>query len=388
MIVFGVALVALLGLIVWLKVEGPTVKENNTSPVATPPQIEKRTRLSPSTRSTNEAVTETNSPPVLKAADLYRKAFALLDALSDEEKGLLRDWRTNAVAPELCAKLKPIAELAHQAGTNCDWGVRLAGFETKLPHLEQARQLARALVWDAAHCRKDDAVGVGENLLAMLRVGQNSSGFVIGHLVNSAIQRTALEFLAENARSLPAAARAELLAALSNSSYDEAFYQAMEQEAKGLECEANRIANGTNSVEDLRKIFGDPSFANLSKEQFVAGMREVATLEREYVAAIALPEAEYQAWLTKRAAAQQTNPLIGILMPVFDRVVEQARAAVVQRAMAVAGLQVLTAGPSVLTQYLDPASGQPFQYQPSATGFQLTSSFQINGKPVSLNFRQ
>jgi hypothetical protein len=67
--------------------------------------------------------------------------------------------------------------------------------------------------------------------------------------------------------------------------------------------------------------------------------------------------------------------------------VQFTRATLIQRAMAVAGLQVLARGPAVLTQYPDPATGKPFIYRPSANGFELQSTHQADGKPVTLEFR-
>jgi hypothetical protein len=337
------------------------------------------------------AAAVTNQPP-RNAADLYREAFAALKGLSQDERGLLGDWKTNAVAPELCAKLKPIVALAQQAmaTTNCDWGVKYEGFGTLLPHLGETRQLARALLWNASHCRQENAAGAGDDLLATLRLGQNSAEFLIGHLVNTAIQGMALACLGDQAARLPAAIAAELTRVLSDNSYDESLYRAMESEARGVDFEADRFATSTNDIRSLIQASGieaDKQFANMSQEQIVAKMREVAALERDYVRVMELPDTEYQAWLAKVQAAQQTNPLIDMLWPVMDRVTDRTRAMVVQRALAVAGLQVLASGPTVLTQYRDPASGQPFLYRPTATGFELSSTYQLNGKPVTVNFR-
>jgi phosphoglycolate phosphatase-like HAD superfamily hydrolase len=180
-----------------------------------------------------------------------------------------------------------------------------------------------------------------------------------------------------------------LVAAVNGTAYDESFYRAMELEAKGVEFEADRFAASTNDIRTLIQAFGDDGrLASLSKEQVVAQMRAVAALEREYVQAIGLSAADYQTWLTKLQTARQSNPLIDALMPAFDTTLERTRGAVVQHAMAVAGLQVLVSGPSVLSQHLDPASGRPFQYQVTTTGFTLTSSFQSKGGPVSMNFHQ
>jgi hypothetical protein len=377
---FAVILVGilLLGLTVWLMdKESPSSQPpvNNADPKSRVQSTPRSRATLPPMESSAPPSIITNVPPE-NGADLYREAFVLLEGLTADEKALLTNWRTNAVAPELCAKLKPITELAHRATTNCDWGVKFEGFSTPLPHLSQSRQLARALVWNAAHCRQEDSAGVSADLLAALRLGQNSSEFLIGHLVNTAIQGMALDYLAENAHSLPAATVAELMGVLSSGLYDESFYRAMECEAKGLEFEADRFTASTNDIQTLLQgISNDGRFASMSKEQIIAKMREVAALEREYVQAIGLPATDYEAWLTKLQMARQTNPLIDLLMPAFDS------------AMAEAGMRTLMSGPSVLSQYLDPATGQPFVYRMTAIGFELSSSFQIKGQPVKLEFR-
>ena len=54
--------------------------------------------------------------------------------------------------------------------------------------------------------------------------------------------------------------------------------------------------------------------------------------------------------------------------------------------MTVAGLALMQEGPGVLTRHLDPATGQPFIYRPTATGFELQSAYQRDNKPVVMTF--
>jgi len=334
------------------------------------------------------AAIHTNPPPP-NAADIYRQAFTALEGLTPAELALLDNWKTNAVAPELCAKLQPIVELARQAAatTNCDWGVRFEGLGTRMPQLTSARQLMRALLWNATHCRQGDAAGSSADLLAALRTGANISEDLVGHLVNTAIQGMVLNWLADHAYALSPASVAELARELGGNQYEESLFRAVEAEAKGVDFEADRFAASTNSVGEFIQVHSDSNpLANLSREQALAGMRQVAALEREYATVLGLPDAEYNAWLTKLNQARQTNPVI-ILWPAMNQMLKSSRSTFVQRAMAVAGLQVLTSGPAVLTQYPDPATGQPFVYRPSANGFELQSPYQAGGKPVTLEFR-
>ncbi len=381
------------GLYIWQHNTGPIAPVPPTAPVNKPPLptlAENHTDTAAKPVSVASAAAIHTNPPLPNAAELYWQAFKELAVLTPAELALMANWKTNAVAPELCAKLKPIIALAHQAAatTNCDWGVKFAGFGTQLPQLTSGRKLAQALSWNATHCRQGDAPGAGGDLLAALRTGANVSEFLVGHLVNTAIQGMVLNCLADHAYALSPATVAELARELGGNQYEESLFRAVEAEAKGVDFEADRFAASTNTVGEFIQVLSDSNpLANMSREQALAGMRQVAALEREYAKVLELPDAEYNAWLAKLNQTRQANPLVDMLWPAMDQMLERTRATVIQRAMAVAGLQVLASGPAVLTQYPDPATGQPFIYRPSANGFELQSTHQADGKPVTLEFR-
>jgi hypothetical protein len=67
--------------------------------------------------------------------------------------------------------------------------------------------------------------------------------------------------------------------------------------------------------------------------------------------------------------------------------VAKVRAAEVNRALVVAGLAVAENGPDALAAHPDPSSGQPFVYTETADGFVLQSSHQLNGKPMTMQFK-
>ena len=130
-------------------------------------------------------------PGESNAASIYRQAFALCDALSTTNKTILSDWRTKvdtAVEVELCEQLRPICDLLHQASTvtNCDWGITPLDYDTKLPHLASARNLGRAAIWCAPHCRQNEASAATDDLVATVRLGlQASQGrALVGYFVN------------------------------------------------------------------------------------------------------------------------------------------------------------------------------------------------------------
>lgn len=388
----------LLGLVaLWLWRRQPDEPASVAVPVRVRPVPVAPRREVPVTRSREipasaPAVPVTNTPPA-NAADIYRKAIGMIVALTDDEKKVLGDWKATvdpAMAVELCAKLQPIVALAHEAVavTNCDWGVKNVGVETKLTYLNPARSLARALVWHAAHCREGDATGAGDDLEATLRIGQDSAQFLVGHHVNTAIEAMAIEYLAAHAGAFDAGALERLAKLFGDDQYEKALYKAMEWEAEAVSQTADRFAAMAPEQiqQTLQQLRGVNQFGLMDKAQLVAAVRQVVDLEREYVKAMDLPDAQYQAWLAKLHAMQTANPCVNMWWPTWNAAMDRTRAMVVQRALVVAGLNVLTSGANALQQYPDPASGQPFVYRQTATGFELESAYQQKGKPVVLQF--
>src|ERR1017187_190132 len=212
------AVAGVCGLVLLLVISWFALREEPAPPTEQPPA--KVVAVAPPDRSIATSFKFGDDPPretptnqvvqsgTTNAAVIYGQAFALFNALSKEEKGLIGNWRTNvdaSVEADLCEKIQPICDLMHQAAavSNCDWGVEQSIVSTtKLPYLFPSRQLSRAGVWSATHCRKDDPTAAIEDLVAASQLGQNvkSPPVLIGHLVNLAIQSVVMESIAEHAR--------------------------------------------------------------------------------------------------------------------------------------------------------------------------------------------
>jgi hypothetical protein len=338
----------------------PTVRVPHAEPL--PQRVEE-----PAGVPVASAVTETN------AADFYRKAFALYDALSGEEKKALGDWKAeigDAAVARLCEKVEPILDQMHEAAalTNCDWGLGPLTVETAsrfLPIPDQSRALARTATWSADHCHSEDASGAVDDVLASLQIGHHASqAGLIGFMVSTAIQGLAMGYIAGNASKFGGPDSERLIRVLNYPQYEEDFYRAIEQEAE-LASRADSNLAGYNEL-----------------------ARQLAELEREYAAVLTKPEAEYQAWLSRMQAAQASNPYVKTLRWGIENAMDQARAAVVQRAMVSAGLTVVQGGKDALPTYPDPATGKAFLYQETADGFELQSVYQFQGQPVTMTFRR
>lgn len=329
------------------------------------------------------------------AAAIYRQAFAMYDALSKEQKDLMKDWRTNvdaSVAAELCEKIQPICDLMHQAAavSNCDWGLEQPiTFETRLPHLNYCRSIARAAVWSVDHCRTGDPSAAVDDLVATSQLGQNASSpaILIGYLVDLAIQGLVVDSATEHASALVSAGDTRLVDLLNGANYDEGLRRAFEAEADIMTREADRLA-ALPPEEAMRELIqnGDYSSSQLQSmgtAQAIADMRQAAELQRQYAQALELPEAEYREWLTSLEAVGKTNPFVADFV---TKQVIRTQAMTVRTAMAAAGLAVMQDGLAALQSYPDPSTGQPFAYTQTPDGFELQSSFQFLGKPSSYQF--
>jgi hypothetical protein len=350
--------------------------------------------------------TPTNQPndsAVTNAADLYRQAFALYDALTNGEKDILRDWRTNvdaSVEAEFCEKIHPICDLMHHATavTNCDWGdKRLTYNDSFGRHPGPSRAVARATLWNAAHCRSNDVAGATDDTLAALRLGQQiSQGAMIGCLVGMAVQQMSSSYISQNLGSFRGSDAQRLIAALEDSSYEEAPSHAMEQEADMLDrfeakLAAMSAAEGqkevTEQANNMAKWEGE-SPMNVDLATTLAVYKQISDSERELAMALeSSSEDELEAWQEEAAELQTSSPLARLLLESIEPFVDKVQSAEVNRALVVAGLAVAQGGAGALPSYPDPSSRQPFVYTETPGGFQLQSTYQVNGKPMTMRFK-
>lgn len=355
-----------------LRLQPAAAGESN---MATLPPIE----VAPAIPSSSVSV-ETN------AADFYRQAFTLYDALSENEKKVLGNSKAALVADQvaqLCEKVAPILDLMHQATaqTNCDWQLGPMTTENNsdfLKYYDWCRGLARTSIWRATHCGADNSPRVTDDLLANLQLAHRvPPSALLGFLVNTAIQGQVTDFIAKHASTFTRPEADRLLQALNDPVYEEDFFRAIEQEADF----------GSHAVEkDIPALTKDAPNPG-DRDRAASMLRQVPEMEREYAGVLTQTESQYQLWLGRMQAAQASNPLLKMMWPAFENAVDKARATVVQHVMVSAGLTVLQSGPESLSTYPDPATGQPFQYQQTADGFQLQSVYERKGQPITMVFR-
>jgi hypothetical protein len=344
-------------------------------------------------------------PTITNAAVFYQQAFALYDALTKDEKDLLRGITNDpSVVATLCGKVRPICDLMRQAAavSNCDWRVEQPiTVDTRFPYLNACRYLARTATWSVAHCRTNDPAAAVDDLVAASRLGQHASSptTLIGCLVDMAIQGLVASAVSENASLLASTDDTELMDRLVNANYDELVCRGIESESDIRMRRAEALAAMPPEQAVAELVNGsDDSLASqiqaMGPAQAIANYRQTAELEGEYAQVLVMPDAEYDAWLTRRDQAGIANPLVAESVTPLVNAVDRAQYATVISAMTAAGLSVMQDGPDALDSYPDPATGQPFTYTQTDDGFTLESGFQPQGNyfpkqrmPVKLSFK-
>jgi hypothetical protein len=381
-------------------------REEPSPPDQQPAKAETVKPVAPTTEPTNEVSNEVptnqlNDSATTNAADLYRQAFALYNALTNDEKDILRDWQTNvdaAVETALCEKIRPICDLMHQASavTNCDWGFEPLSVDTTmtvLKPLNSARNIARTAIWSAAHCRSNDMSGAADDTMSVLHLGQQfSQTGMIGSLVDMALQGLASSYVAANLGRFQGSDAQRLAAAFSDPTYEQAPSLAMAEEADMQERFVEELE--TKQASEVEKQFSDSAQffgglpTNLNQAAILVGFKQIADSERELANILAFSsEDEYEAWQKEVTELQSSSPFAGFALEADEAFVDKVRRYEVDRALVVAGFAIAQSGVNALQSILDPSSGQPFVYTETADGFRLQSTYQVDGKPMTMQFK-
>jgi hypothetical protein len=337
-----------------------------------------------------------SAPP--NAADLYRQAFALYGALTNDEKEILRDWRTNvdaSVEAELCEKIRPVCDLMHHASavTNCDWGIDSSEPKFLRSILNPGRNIGRAMIWSAARCRSNDVTGATEDVLSTLQLGRNISRLeVIGCLVDLSLQYTTSSYVSQHVGLFGDADGQRLAASFNNPAYKEASSDAMEEEANRVDHITAQLA--VLPAEEVAKAFSENSGwmndlpPNMDQATVLVALKQVADSERELATALASSsQDEYKAWQQHVEELETSNPLAAEPLSAWTVFLDKMRAAEVNRQLLVAGLAVAQEGADALPSHLDPSSGEPFTYTETDDGFELRSNYQFNKEPMMMQFK-
>jgi len=336
-------------------------------------------------------------PAMTNAASIYQEAFARLGALH-KTANLERLGDPNlppAVVAEFCEKLHPICDLLHQASTltNCDWGLGKADFTTPFIPIvgSPTKVLVKTAFWSATHCHENDATAATDDIVSVLRLGQQVSKSdcgLLGYRVDMEVQEMVWAHVAANLDKFPGSDGERLMANFDDIAYDETFKRALEQDAGIWERSVAKLtalapAAAEKALRDLSTIAGP-----LNQTDGIARLTQLADLERGLANVLTTgSEANYAVWLQRYHDLQATDPLVKALLPI-DTMFAKAQAYEVNRSLMEAGLAVAVKGTAGLATYPDPSTGAPFTYRAVPGGFELQSNYQVNNQPLKIFFPQ
>ena len=340
------------------------------------------------------------------ASTFYKDAFALFDRLTDAEKEMMRGPNEEVDAEKadaLFAKIQPIMELLRRgaAADYCDWGLGPIGFDTPLPLIAKSQQLAMVALWNAAYRFPSDAEGAIDDLAARARLGHDVADTLIGWLVEASFEKSATGLLLQNASSLSDNAQARARDFLGSSSLDMDMERAMSAEIEQSQGVFERLAAQQPEERPKFAQLQGPDRLTSSEEdrmfeQFIrdparlkAEAQDVRNMQSQMTEAMFWPDARFAEWAQQFSASHASeHPLVVSAFESMPEIRAKLQIRRIEREMMNAGITVLQSGPEQLSQSRDPVTGRPFAYVPTPDGFELRSTFQVKGKPMTMTFAQ
>jgi len=339
-------------------------------------------------------------PAGVNGTNLYLKASALLKQLSESERKMIKQPReevSEAEAKALFEKLKPILALIHEAvgADYYDWGLGKLSYDTTLPQYRIIMELAQAALWSAAYRFAEDPAGALEDLAARAQIPRSETHKVlIGGLIASSMEKSALEVIRENAVYLNASTLARARTLLAESTFDQDARGSFAGEAAFSDSISSKITAMSpderlkwvrSSVDAalqpaVEKIFLDP-------ERLADEIRFIKSFNAKMAEAVTWTDAQFEAWSSQFTAGLGDYPFAAMLLTSVYGVRDAIRQVQVEREMLGAGLAILSEGPAAAALARDPGTGKPFSYMTTSAGFELRSpTLDKNGRPIFMRF--
>lgn len=350
------------------------------------------------------------------AALQYWQAFALMPTLDKDQEKLLENWSTVSLDDEQVQKLlngphdvphgyQTTAQTSlmflHRGAevANCDWGLKYDdGMGMLMPHMSRSRDLARLAALRGRHAFERGNWKVGRNdARAIVTLGRHvgREPVLIARLVGYLIEDAAIDLVApyvlkHKAPYPQALAMFETLppaATLPQTILVEKKYMCQwaidkikeeEKRKKGAGLELwKKFLEGAPDAEELLKID--------DVEEVLERIEQTLPVYDELAGIAALPKEEFEARYPKfKERAKGDNPVVGVLLPAIDKVLEKEHRHKARFALLFAAIAVAQDGPEKLKEIKDPYGNGPFEYKELERGFELKSKLLFEGQPVTL----
>ena len=341
-------------------------------------------------------------PPADNAAVWYLTAqYYLLSTDSEEKRALLEKYRD----PDLEAARKYVKQsdaliVLRRGATleQCGWAVDLKadGPNALLPHLSMMREMSRLMaVSGRVQLEDGNADGAISDWTAMMRMARHSAddGTLIGCLVQHAIDRTALEVIADHLHRLDRKELETLDQHLADLPKRFTVQDAIAGEA--MIGHWLRREYKTLGLEGFINLVGEVDkdlFKGIKPEQRDEKMQQwLDELDASYIRIYGILGLEGEAFAKANAQYEEEivaskNPLIRILMPAIGGARTAERRAQTLHQMLRAMNAYRLGGDDAFNAVVDSADDKPFDRKQTEAGLVVSSRMQYRDKALSLTF--
>jgi hypothetical protein len=349
----------------------------------------------------------------LNAAIKYLRADASLrqtcsvpqEGWSKAEEAVRRPLSNEDDQRVACAA-EALIEFEHGASIpKCDWQVSVDdGPFASTAHRGAIRELvATAALRARLRFRDGDRHGAITDLIAGLTAARHLSldGSIASVLFGFRIEDEISEVLSQGLGQMSAIELHELRTGLSNLPKSSSTREAFESE-KLTRNDLRDRAGRAHSADELTAMFAalpalkdDPQIANQIVDACggsVAGVLSCfegqSAFYRRWASRFDLPSDQFEKEFTADFGASSShNAVIAFFTPSLPRLRWAEAYSETRRALVLAAVAVKQQGVKSLAQFPDPYDGRTFKYAQVADGFQLQSSLQQDGRPLSISVR-
>jgi hypothetical protein len=267
-------------------------------------------------------------------------------------------------------------------------------FSTPLPQMNLVMKLGQVAQWSAGYqFLSSDPEPAVSDLATLSSLGQSvGNQALIGFLVDASVNQMAVNMVRENAAGLSPEATVQALEMFRAQEWNRDIKAAVEAESDLVATLAEQFSDAQSGDQALKKLntllqtSGSTELADSDAASIQAQNQWYQQVLKDYASKVFAPDAEFNAWWADIPKQAVGSPLAAMALPSLNRTRNGYQAAVVNNSMIQAGLLILQNGPDQLALQPDPTTGKPFTYVQTATGFQLSSTFQSKGKPLTMSF--
>jgi hypothetical protein len=235
----------------------------------------------------------------------------------------------------------------------------------------------------------------------LARLGENLADTTPGWLMQMNLEAMTSQVVRQHAGHFNENVAGEVLTVLSNSSLRDNLGRAFSGEVRAVNALSNQLA-GQSSEERARFLEiiatqaqsqagskADPALMEKMRDTawLASELQYIRDTEEQMAEALLNPPAEYEAWwngVQNHLASE--HPLAATILPSLAAVRGQLDRHLVEQALLQAGLELLYTDPEEAEPLEDPLTGKPFAYVKKKGGFELQSTFTVQGKPLTMAF--